>query len=31
MTAHIHTENNPCEKDTDGSGQNEGVHLAQAR
>ncbi|KAK4821429.1 hypothetical protein QYF61_019707 [Mycteria americana] len=31
MTGYIHTENNLCKKDTDGSGQNEGVHLAQAR
>lgn len=31
MTGYIPTENNPREKDTDGSGQNGGVHLAQGR
>lgn len=31
MTGYIHTENNPHKKYTDGSGQNEGVHLTQAR
>lgn len=31
MTGYIHTENNPRKKDTDGSGQNGGTHLAQAR
>lgn len=31
MTEYIPTEKNPHKKDTDGSGQNVGIHLTQAR